>query len=841
MSMQTSVSPRRSLFTPALCLLLAALVFAAYASTSTSVGSGAPIMPLDDAYIHFQYAHSIASGQPYAYNPGLPPTSGATSFLYPYLLAVGDVIGLRGLNLGYWAMGLGALALAASTWLVIQIAALYSPHWLGIAAGAIFALSGEMSWHFMSGMETGIVVMFALLTLDAVLRRDLRLTVIGATLLTLIRPEGGMLALIAAAVFVLQSMRDVPERGRFGLPPVRLWRREWLLLLIPVLALGAQPVVNLLMTGTAVASGNAAKSLFGMIPADMGVIIGRVWDNFVRMWLEFTGLRAAREAGYFAPLLFMPAALGLIALIVRHKRPLVGLLLIGWLIGATLAIATLDTAFWHFKRYQMPLMALFFPLAGWGIAWLMALRPSFRAAIGAAAVVVAAVLLVPSSLTFLAHYQLNAGYVVAQPLQMARWLAENTDPDAVVAVHDVGMMRYLGGRTTIDMVGLTTPGAAESWRNGPGAVGEFLERTRPDLIASYGEGHGLGLGYLQATDLYAESLASYTVELDESANVALAAETQGIYRPDWTNAERAANVVLIPFVTRYLAGMALVDSVDVADVASERAHEYAWANSRQAGGFPSEYNQFDVVGCWWDACTLMDGGRRINGEESFTLHTHPGEDVILITRLHPADAGTFDVYANGEFVSTRVIPALPGGWLEVPTLIPSALVTDAIEIRVVVNVNGDYQPYMHWAYQGQYQPAVNEGEPYAAFQDGAIELHDPAISTFDEESGGRTLEASWFWQTYGSARGDYKIFAHLLDADDAIVAQADVRPGLGALPPGNWIPGLFRETIRIDIVNVSAGQYRLMVGLYDPVTFENLMPTAGDAFGRLLIGEIEVE
>ncbi len=49
-------------------------------------------MPLDDAYIHFQYARSIATGQPYAYNPGLPPTSGATSFLYPYLLALGYLI-----------------------------------------------------------------------------------------------------------------------------------------------------------------------------------------------------------------------------------------------------------------------------------------------------------------------------------------------------------------------------------------------------------------------------------------------------------------------------------------------------------------------------------------------------------------------------------------------------------------------------------------------------------------------------------------------------------------------------------------------------------------------------
>ncbi len=95
-------------------LLLAIGVFLVYGTISANVGGGQVVMPLDDAYIHFQYAHQIAVGQPYVYNPGLPPTSGATSFLYPYILALGDLIGFRGLNFGLWAMGIGALALAIS-------------------------------------------------------------------------------------------------------------------------------------------------------------------------------------------------------------------------------------------------------------------------------------------------------------------------------------------------------------------------------------------------------------------------------------------------------------------------------------------------------------------------------------------------------------------------------------------------------------------------------------------------------------------------------------------------------------------------------------------------------
>jgi hypothetical protein len=79
---QTSVSTdRRSFFAWVLFCIIAGGVFLAYTLTSLAAGRGEYVLPLDDVYIHFQYAHQLASGQPYRYNPGLPPTSGATSLL----------------------------------------------------------------------------------------------------------------------------------------------------------------------------------------------------------------------------------------------------------------------------------------------------------------------------------------------------------------------------------------------------------------------------------------------------------------------------------------------------------------------------------------------------------------------------------------------------------------------------------------------------------------------------------------------------------------------------------------------------------------------------------------
>src|SRR5262249_40567902 len=153
-------------------------------------------------------------------------------------------------------------------------------------------------------------------------------------------------AVIAALIVLLQNLADIPAKGRFGIPRLWLWRREWLLLLIPVLAVGVQPLVNLLLTGSPIATGNAAKSLFRIIPWDMLVFFGRIVAIFVQMGREFWTV-------FFY--VFAMAIIGRVVLTLDKRFRLVAVMLFLWLLAGTTAISTLDTAFWHFKRYQMPL------------------------------------------------------------------------------------------------------------------------------------------------------------------------------------------------------------------------------------------------------------------------------------------------------------------------------------------------------------------------------------------------------------------------------------------------------------------------------------------------------
>lgn len=844
---ESTPSKRDVLLAWLLYCMMAALIFMVYVAASVAESQGEIIMPLDDTYIHFQYARQITNLQPYVYNPGGEATSGATSFLYPYVLALGYAAGFDGLSLGVWAMAVGALALVVSAWIVCLLAGVWGlPLWAAWASGAIFMLNGAVSWHAMSGMETSLVVTLALALLYAIKARHIPATGLCASLLALMRPETGLMALLACAALLIHIAYNARKtRAPFNTVFI-LW------LLVPFVAFAVQPMINLILTGSASASGSQAKSILGTVPFYWDEVIQRILENFTRIWREF-----ATGGGLYLPVFVPPLALVGWAALLRKDR-LLALVMLAWLLIMTGAVATLDTAFWHFKRYQIPLMALMFPLAAGGAAVMVSwLSPhlktaAVRRAAAMGALLLALALTLPSSGEFVRLYRVNVRNIAAQPLPMARWLAANTPPDAVVAVHDVGMMRYLGERTTLDMVGLTTPRAADSWRSGPGAVGEFLlaQDPPPDYVAAYTTARGLN--YLVDAGLYGTLLAGFTATYDPADNVAVGAEFQGIYAVEAALFSRASHSAVAQHsIQTYIDGFTLVDEVNVANLEDERAHEYTWRDGERLPGFSTEFYAFESFDCDPDQCRVMDGGRRINGQEQFTLASTPGQDVILVTRVHPASAGHFAIYAGEAFVGTRVIPAIPGRWLEIPTLIPAQYVTEnQTRIRIVPHTpSGHYQPYHHWAWQGiaSVPAAESLGQAAALFQDGDFGLILPD-NTWQVQSGQLTLNIHWV--TMQGAVGDYKVFVHLYDDINAPpIAQVDAYPGAGALPPGNWLPGVISDTLVVDLTQIPPGRYTIAVGLYEATSFERLLPGLGSAAEtiqidpdarRVFIGEVNI-
>src|SRR5689334_24424042 len=59
--------------------------------------------PLDDVFIHFDYARATALGHPFEWTVGNGYSSGNTSLTYPFVLALGWLLGWKGRALMIWA------------------------------------------------------------------------------------------------------------------------------------------------------------------------------------------------------------------------------------------------------------------------------------------------------------------------------------------------------------------------------------------------------------------------------------------------------------------------------------------------------------------------------------------------------------------------------------------------------------------------------------------------------------------------------------------------------------------------------------------------------------------
>ena len=111
--------------------------------------------PLDDVFIHFDFARSIAEGAPFQWIPGNGYSSGGTSLLYPFTLALGYRIGYRELSLYHFAW---LIAVISCWYLFIALRSSFSK--IGRFAAwllpPILFLVGGLNWSLFSGMEIAL-------------------------------------------------------------------------------------------------------------------------------------------------------------------------------------------------------------------------------------------------------------------------------------------------------------------------------------------------------------------------------------------------------------------------------------------------------------------------------------------------------------------------------------------------------------------------------------------------------------------------------------------------------------------------------------------------------------
>lgn len=92
------------------------------------------------------------------------------------------------------------------------------------------------------------------------------------------------------------------------------------------------------------------------------------------------------------------------------------------------------------------------------------------------------------------------------------------------------------------------------------------------------------------------------------------------------------------------------------------------------------------------------------------------------------------------------------------------------------------------------------------------------------------------WHPLQTFTEDLKVFVHLVDANDRVIAQFDGQPQSGDYPTSQWIPGALIEDSYPLLVPADAppGPYRLFIGLYSETTMARL-PVATEAEGRVIL------
>jgi hypothetical protein len=99
-----------------------------------------------------------------------------------------------------------------------------------------------------------------------------------------------------------------------------------------------------------------------------------------------------------------------------------------------------------------------------------------------------------------------------------------------------------------------------------------------------------------------------------------------------------------------------------------------------------------------------------------------------------------------------------------------------------------------------------------------------------QDTAARALQLRLYWRAVTETETAYKVFVHIIPRDGQTpLAQHDSQPANGNLPTTAWVKGEYiTDDHLISLTAVPPGDYRVLVGLYDPATGVRVHAFAGD-------------
>lgn len=392
-----------------------------------------PGFPLDDTWVHAVYARSFAGGEGFAYNPGQQEI-GVTAPLWTVLLSV--PVGLAealGQRPDTWVRGLGGLIGFLAALAGYRLAG-RAGRWPALFAGLALSLDPWIVFERFSGMEAPLFTLLLLLFVGALLDGKQGRAGLLAGLLVLTRPE----ALVLAALGAAWSLHKGRKLGRY-LAPLAACALPWMAFCFVV---SGRPWPSTFETkAVAVLEPRAVLASLSALVADTGW----GWSVLLALLVGLISLEGGRRDLGALPLVAGLALLGSVLL----SRPL------------PVAEETGRIPY-YWARYGLLAWPPLLVVSSAGVASLvrtawagLLCRPLYAALlVSPFALIVATAYALPGKLPELSRrFAAECADVEALNVAAARWIDANLPPDALVASHDAGALRYFGGRDVLDIWG----------------------------------------------------------------------------------------------------------------------------------------------------------------------------------------------------------------------------------------------------------------------------------------------------------------------------------------------------------------------------------------------------
>lgn len=559
-------------------------------------------VPLDDVFIHFDFARAACRGHPFAWIAGQGFSSGETSPLYALVLAIGYAVGFRGAWLAYCS---GAIAIASIASAMISVRAILrrARPFVACLAAVLVVSVGALDFALFSGMEVALFVALAarafadaraLIDSPPHLRasRQWRLGLLGA-LLVWTRPEAAVIVFVLAVLVARHARSQSPlaALARVSAPGA--------------LATFAIAALDFAMTGD-FASAGARLKLVSSNPylSDLD----RAREILLNL-LHFEWRVMESSAVVHPRAVWILYALALASLASRRTREIGGALLASSALW-TLLVSFNGAARYQGFRYYAPGVFLLLVAVAVGLD-AIARRAKWVAVALGAFVVIGAAWRVRFQSRFFADASEN---IHDQQIVAGKTLGALGPPGSRVLLGDAGAIPYFSDLAAIDALGLGGFRGMSFTRaalSGEASTLELLQRLdardRPNLLALYPNWFAFTTSHFSG-----DEIARVTIE----HNVICGGPTKLLARARWDALDGDA------------APEDAIDELDVADVDSERAHDYASPAPR--GGF--------AIAAIVDG--VFDGGRIVpEGErEIFAANADAERASIVVRSDAPIDA-----------------------------------------------------------------------------------------------------------------------------------------------------------------------------------------------------------